>query len=407
MENLRPHVLFVDDEKGILATLRRLFNDEEWEMFFANSAEQGLEILKKESMDLVVSDVRMPGMNGIDFLSEVKKNYPHIVRIFLSGYADHKAVTKAFAEGCAQQLMPKPWDDNELKQVVRGALRQAMKQKEKFKGLQQVINSITALPPMPRSYEKIKEYLTDPDGFSIDKVAKVIAQDVALTAEMIRWANSALFGQRQGVSSVQRALVVLGSDIVEGIILAQSVFKPSGSKPVPGFSRQEFHTHSMACGITAKKLMEIRGIRESEYVDRAFTAGLLHDIGKLLEEVSLPASFEEIVGLARDQKCSMQQAEQEKLGTTHEEIGSYLAEWWSMPSFIVNAIRWHHNPSLCNADNEIIESVHMANALVQRFALGHSGNHCPPAIDQACLANYTLTEEKLAILHQEVIAAIP
>jgi len=407
MEPQKPHVLFVDDEKGILATLRRLFHEEDWELYFATSAEEGLRILKKESMDLVVSDVRMPGMNGIVFLNEVKKNYPRIVRIFLSGYADHKAVTKAFADGCAQQLLPKPWDDNELRQVIKGALRQAMKQQEKFQGLQQAINSITALPPMPQTYIKVKEYLADPDGFSVDQVAKVIDQDISLSAEMIRWANSALFGQRQGVESVQRALVVLGSDIVEGLILAHSVFKPADDKAVPGFSRREFHTHSMACGITAKKLMELRGMRESEFVDRAFTAGLLHDIGKLVEEVCLTAAFEEIVGLACDQQGTMEQAEQEKLGTTHEEIGSYLAEWWSMPSFIVNAIRWHHTPSLCNTDRAIIDSVHMADVLVQRFALGQSGNHCPPVMDPACQARWALTLEQLASLREEVVKTLP
>ncbi len=407
MEQPKPHVLFVDDEKGILTALRRLFNDEDWEMFFATSAEEGLRILAQEPMDLVVSDVRMPEMNGIDFLSEVKKNYSHIVRIFLSGYADNKAVIKAFAEGCAQQLLPKPWDDEELREVVRGALRQALKQKERFQGLQQVINSITALPPMPQTYMKVKENLSDPDGFSVDKVAKVIAQDVSLSAEMIRWANSALFGQRQEVESVQRALIVLGSDIVEGVILAHSVFQPTNAGPVADFSRKEFHTHSMACGIIAKKLMKLQGFQESEYGDRAFTAGLLHDIGKLVEEVCLPAAFEEIICLARDQRESMEQAEQEKIGTTHEEIGSYLAEWWSMPSFIVNAIRWHHNPALCNTDHEIIEAVHMADALAQRFNLGQSGNHCPPTIDPACEARWALTEEQFASLREEVTQALP
>jgi YesN/AraC family two-component response regulator len=121
MNNKLQTILFVDDEESVLNSLRRLFHDEPWNLFFADSGSKGLEILKKEKIDLVISDVRMPVMDGLTFLKQVKEIYPHIVRIFLSGYADKTAIVTALAEGCAQQLLPKPWDDDKLKGVIRDA----------------------------------------------------------------------------------------------------------------------------------------------------------------------------------------------------------------------------------------------------------------------------------------------
>jgi len=399
-------VLFVDDEQNVLNSLKRLLHEEPWNMFFADSGDKGLEILEKEKIDLVVSDVRMPVMDGIAFLKRVKSLYPHIVRIFLSGHADHKAVVQALAEGSAQQLLPKPWKDEELKEVLREALKQAAELRKKSEGLQKIINSLSALPSMPLTYLKIKECLTNVNNVSVDQIADLIEQDTSISAELLRWANSALFGQRHQVDSVKRAVLVLGLDIVGGMVLSESLLGSVAPRAVEGFDLKAFQTHSLACGITAKLLISELPYTDTKDEDRAFTAGLLHDIGKLIEARYLGVQFEKIITTARQKKITMLKSEYEILGTTHAEIGAYLAEWWSLPSFIVNSIRWHYEPALCKTDRGIIAAVHVANILVQQFELGASGNYVPPDPDPGSWALFNLTEEQLSSMKESVLQSI-
>jgi len=124
MVEAQPRVLFVDDEPGILKSLRRLFVDEDWEIFLAESAAEGLDILAQHSIALVVSDVRMPEMDGIQFLFLEKERFPAVSRIFLSGHAEKESITVALSEGCAQQRLPKPSNYDELREVVKNILEE-------------------------------------------------------------------------------------------------------------------------------------------------------------------------------------------------------------------------------------------------------------------------------------------
>ncbi|MBI5057192.1 MAG: HDOD domain-containing protein [Nitrospirae bacterium] len=405
MDKERQTILFVDDELSILNSLRRLLQDEAWDLRFAESGEKAIDVLKKEDVDLVISDVRMPGMDGITFLKQVRELYPHVVRIFLSGYADRGAIVQALSEGCAQQLVSKPWRDDELKGIIRDALLQAEELKQKGKGLQKIINSISTLRTMPQTYFEIKKCFSHINTVSIEHLAEIIEQDTSISAELLRWANSSLFGQRHKVDTVERALMVLGIDIVEGLVLSYSIFSPMspGSQSDTGFDLKDFQTHSLSCGILAKMLAGRLPHLDDKEAERAFTAGLLHDMGKLVEEMCLADDFRKIMDTARLKKSLLIEAEYDILETNHEEIGRHLAEWWSMPSFLVNAIRWHHEPRLCKTNQDIVAAVHVSNVLVQKFELGSSGNFRVPEADPADLKHFGLTEEELPAIKESVI----
>ncbi|MBI4848946.1 MAG: HDOD domain-containing protein [Nitrospirae bacterium] len=405
MDKERQTILFVDDELSILNSLRRLLQDEAWDLIFAESGEKGLELLNKQEVDIIISDVRMPGMDGITFLKQVKELYPHVVRIFLSGYADRSAIVQALSEGCAQQLVSKPWEDDELKGIIRDALLQAEELKQKGKGLQKIINSISTLRTMPQTYFEIKKCFSHINTVSIERLAEIIEQDTSISAELLRWANSALFGQMHKVDTVERALMVLGIDIIEGLVLSYSIIGPisSGSRSATGFDLKDFQTHSLSCGILAKMLAGRLPHMDDKEAERAFTAGLLHDMGKLVEEMCLADDFKKIMDTARLKNSLLIEAEYDVLETNHEEIGRHLAEWWSMPSFLVNAIRWHHEPHLCKTSQDIVAAVHVANVLVQKFELGSSGNFRIPEADPASLKYFDLTEEELPSIKESVM----
>ena len=188
-ENRKPVILFVDDDSSILSALRRLLRKEEWRLLFAGSAGEGLEILREQQVDLIVSDVRMPVMDGVAFLNQVKKNYPHVIRIILSGFADKEMVTKAFSEEIAQQFLTKPWDDQKIKEVIRSALTQAGEQKRRASGIQRVINSISSLPALPSNYLELRAALDEASGQSIEEVIKALQRDPAISVKLLHWAN--------------------------------------------------------------------------------------------------------------------------------------------------------------------------------------------------------------------------
>ena len=115
-------ILFVDDEMSILRSLKRVFLDSGYQLYFADSGAKGLAALKAKDIDLVVSDMRMPQMDGYQFLSQVKKEYPQVVRLILSGFTQEETVYKALIDGSAKMYVAKPWDNQKLKALIRQLL---------------------------------------------------------------------------------------------------------------------------------------------------------------------------------------------------------------------------------------------------------------------------------------------
>lgn len=141
-------ILCVDDEQNVLNALKRLFLDEEYTILTAASGKDGLKILKREGVQIIISDYRMPGMNGVDFLKEARKKWPDTVRIVLSGYADTAAIVSAINEGQIYKFVPKPWNDEELKVTISNAIERYhlfKKNKEFTEELQRKNDELTRL----------------------------------------------------------------------------------------------------------------------------------------------------------------------------------------------------------------------------------------------------------------------
>lgn len=126
-------ILIVDDEKSVLRSLQRLFFDEDYEVVTAESGEEGLLMLEKQYCPIVIADYRMPGMTGVEFLREVRKRWPHTVRMVLSGYADVASTVDAINVGEIYKFMPKPWNDEELKVTVANAIDKYRLEQENIK----------------------------------------------------------------------------------------------------------------------------------------------------------------------------------------------------------------------------------------------------------------------------------
>lgn len=396
-------VLFVDDDQNVLSSLRRLLRREPWHILFAKSAREGLDILQSHRVDLVVSDMRMPEMDGAIFLQTVKNAYPHTGRVILTGYADKHTVASMLQNECAHQMILKPWEADELKAVLYHILNHRETPEDAEDWLQAKLTEVDALPTLPQVYLEIKEVLASADDLSVKRIGEVIEQDPSISVRLLKWANSAMFGQRNRVDHIQRAIVVLGMEMVQGLVLSMSVFdvlKPGTSAPA-GYSRDGFWQHSLASGFAARWISREMGLGDA-MSDKVFTAGLLHDLGKLFEDCYLHDDFVEAVALAQTEQMSLWAAEQKVMNTNHMETGAYLAEWWDLSPVLAGAMRWHHKPKMMRQKEDVVGIVHMANVLVQQFGMGMSGNFEVPRMDSSVRQKLNLSDNRLAALETHV-----
>ncbi len=223
---------------------------------------------------------------------------------------------------------------------------------------ERIINKISDVTPLPTASSEVIRLVRDPD-VPTAKLARVIEYDPSLTANVLRLANSAYFGFPQSVSTVKDALFRLGTNSVFQMIVTSTVGKMS-QKPVRGYdlSGGELWDHLIGTAIGATRLATALKI---EVPDHTFTAALMHDIGKIVLGTFVEADGEEIIALALEKNVSFEQAEQEVLGIDHAEVGARLVEHWNLPSYLVDVVRWHHEPEGIPGDSLVGNLVHVAD----------------------------------------------
>lgn len=358
----RTKLLFVDDQPEVLAGLRRMLHKERqtWDMTFAASGEEALKIMAEQPFDVVIADMMMPVMNGAQLLQKVKDLYPGTVRYILSGQSDWKMVLQAV--GAAHQYIAKPCEPSQLKEYLARSM--GLRQLVTEPALHQRIAAIGSLPSPPRIYNELMAEIQSDDA-SLQKIAEIISKDVSLTAKVLQMVNSAFFGLPTHVESPLRAVNLLGLDTVQGLVLAAGVFSQFDDPGLPGFAIEGIYSHSIQVGSNAKRVAKALGL-PSRLVEDALLAGLLHDIGKLLLAANFREEFSRALVWARENSCSLQEAEVEIIGVSHAEVGAHLMSLWGLPDSILEAIALHHNPSLWNnLTASPLTAVHFANALDQ------------------------------------------
>jgi HD-like signal output (HDOD) protein len=355
-------ILFVDDEPSVLQGLQRMLRGQrqEWEMEFAPNGEAALRLLEQHPVDVVVSDMRMPGMDGAKLLSEVTRRYPQTVRIILSGQTDKEAILRSV--GPAHQFLAKPCDPDLLKETVARAcaLRQLL-HSEHLKGL---VSQVRSLPSLPHLYVQIQEELQSPNA-SLQRVGQIISQDIGMTAKVLQLVNSAFFGIQRRITQPAQAVALLGLETVNAVVLSVKLFSSFDQALMGRAHLTTLWEHSMATARLAKRitLAEPDGPRLANY---AFMGGLLHDAGKLVLATDLATAYREALALAEREQLADWVAEQRVLGATHAEVGAYLLGLWGLPDPIVEAVAFHHHPDECAGRAfSALTAVHVANALDQ------------------------------------------
>lgn len=360
---MKKQVLFVDDEEmvlqGLQRSMRAMRND--WDMTFVDSGAKALAFLEKTPVDVVVSDMRMPGMNGAQLLGEVMQRFPKTVRLILSGHADQELILQCV--GSTHQFLSKPCDPEALRATIHRAMD--LESAVKNVRLQQLVARMDHLPSVPSLYSEIVDKMNDPEA-ALEDVGVIIAKDPGMTAKILKLVNSAFFGLRREVSSPTDAAGFLGLDTIKSLVLSLHAFSQYDSIKTEGFSLAALWNHSLATAAAAKRIAQLEKA-DLKTTDQAFAAGLLHDTGKTVLAFNFPSNYGKTIAIAQAQGLDLLVAEQEAFGANHADVGGYLLGLWGLPVPVVDAIALHHQPKQsADAGFTPLTAVHAANALVKR-----------------------------------------
>lgn len=375
---MKTRVLFVDDEPSLLKLYQLIFEQEkaQWELGFAGGASEALTLMEGKPFDVVVSDMRMPGMTGAELLQEVMIRYPKTSRLIMSGYADQESVAKCLS--ATHQFLPKPCQMDVLKStLLRVCALDAALMDEKLKS---VMAQLKTVPSLPTLYFRIMELLSAPDA-SMDQIGEVISQDLGMTAKILQLVNSAFFGIARRISNPVEAIQLLGIGTVRSLVLSLHVFSCFDHQHSKHFSIERVWNHSLATGRIAQRIAKTFQ-RDRVLTDEAHVSGMLHDIGKVMLASSLPNEYQAALALAVERKQPVVDAEREIFGVTHAEVGAYLMGLWGLPISVVEAIALHHTPARTAIKAfSPLTAVHVANVFEQELNPGALPEPAPLKLD--------------------------
>jgi len=376
---MKRRVLFVDDDPNMLGGLKRALHSmrEDWEMEFVENGADALAALNKP-FDIVVTDMLMPGMSGLELLNAVQERYPQTLRVLLSGQSDRESILSSVAR--AHQYISKPVDARELKALLSQTM--ALGDLLENSALKRFVSRLKSIPSLPTLYLEVTEALRADDP-SPARIGEIIGRDIAMTAKILQVTNSIIYATRTEITEPEQAVVHLGLDIVQSLVLSLSIFSALTPGLQAAAAAESLWQHSNLISALCRAIARAERIPPAAaggYV----SAGLLHDIGKLLIVSSDPALAQRIEKIAADEGKSHCQVEQDLLGCTHSEVGAYLLGIWGLPFPIVEAVALHHRPSQsAAAAMSPLAAVHVANALYAQ-SKPHTTD-CDDAIDTAFL----------------------
>jgi HD-like signal output (HDOD) protein/CheY-like chemotaxis protein len=362
-------ILFVDDEPHVIDSLRSLLRKQrkEWQMGFVLGGEAALQELLAVEYDVIVSDMRMPGMDGATLLTKVQQDYPHVVRIVLSGQTEQE-VSRRMVH-VAHQFMSKPCDGRELQQTIERAC--SLQNLLEHPSLRQTVGKIGQLPIKPVTYTQLVNLLANPNA-TIGDAAHVIEGDIGTSSKILQVVNSAFFGLSRRIGDIKTAVSYLGLEMVKMLALSVEMRASHGQPaPCPGFSLDAIQEQCLLSARIARRLLS-----DKVKAQDAFSAAILQDAGMLVLMARLPDTFRQIVTTSRESGRPIHEVEAEVLGVTHAEVGAYLLGIWGLPYSIVEAVAHHHLPMRAGVPAwDVVGAVHVASCLAGELAFPRSDGH--------------------------------
>jgi putative nucleotidyltransferase with HDIG domain len=363
----RKRILFVGEDPALWEQLQNPFPNPEgpWDVAFAKSGLQALASMSQSPCDAIVADMAIPGMTGAQLLDEVMQRSPSTLRFIRASMADQQAAMRCV--GTAHQYLFKPCDAETIGLALERAF--ALEAWLPSDTVQKLLGQMKKLPSPPNLYFKIVSELQSPDS-SIDTIGSLVAQDPVLSAKLLQVVNSAVFGLQLQVASAAEAVMYLGMETTKALVLLAHTFSYFDKVRTAEFSVERLWKHCVITGKLAEQITRSEGC-EVEMVGQSFTAGMLHDMGKLLIASNVPDGFKAALLKSREENILLCEAENAVFGANHAELGACLLGIWGLPTTIVEAVALHHYPiHLHQKEFCPVTAVHVANALEHELRKG-------------------------------------
>ena len=385
---MKHRILFVDDDAAALRRVATMLRGqpEDWEFIFAQSGNAALVELANQPCEVVFADLHMPGMSGAELLQEVRMCYPRTVRFLLASAADTEFITRS--GGDVHQFLAKPCEEAALKAALASALSlDTWLTNENIKAHVAKMRTFRSLPSL---YVEVLKVLQSPNA-SAEHIGEIVVKDLAMTTKLLQTVNSAFFALPRRVTSPTEAVIILGTETVKSLVMSiQTYAELDKLKPIY-FSMDKLWRHNMAVATWAKLLTQLV-TNDAKMADEAFTAGMFHDIGKLVLASNLAEAYSGVPAEAAQRGLPATEIEQEIFGATHAETGAYLLGLWGLPYPILEAIALHHSPGrTANPEFSPLTAVHVANVFVHEHEPDKDGWVAPP-LDAAYIEALGLTE---------------
>ncbi len=373
-------ILFVDDDQRILDSLQRMLRPmrHEWDMKFVASGEAAMEVLQAVSYDVVVSDMRMPAMDGASLLAAVRDHHPAVARVVLSGQTEREAALRSVR--VAHQHLHKPCDPQELKTAVERvcALGDLLRQEE----LRRLLAGLSSVPSLPSVYESLRSTL-DRDDVTYAEIGDIVEQDPGLTAKLLQVVNSAFFSLPRKLTRPHEAVSLLGTELMRALVLSAAVFRSGDPVLARRFNIAELWQQSLQSSVLARRIAADLGMSR-ELQNCAQAAGMLHALGQVVLAFGKPEAYAEALDRAGRDNVPLHVAEDAVLGSSSAHMGAYLLGLWGLPPVVVEAVAFHAEPLSCPHDKpSAVTAVHAGvGLLAEERNVASSFPLCEPYLDK-------------------------
>ncbi len=385
-------IIYLEESPELVADLRDgLRAQTSWRVTHARDAAEALALAGEEEVDVALLSATMPDTDPIEVAEQLTAVHPKLTTFILAPDAESGGGL-AFASGRFQWLV-KPCNPAALVAAVErmDSLVSWMKNKATLA----IVSGIHSLPTIPANYQSLIQLINSPDS-SMQDVGEALSKDIGITSRILQVANSAQYAFSTKVTSPTDAVNLLGMETLKSLVLYSHVLNNFQHTPASKAEFDKIWLHSISVAQTAQNLT-MQQTQERPLAEEAFTAGVLHDIGKLVLMSVKPEEYKEAIRFAAESKTKPHLCERVKLGTTHAETGAYLLSLWGIPRSILEAVAWHHIPSE-SAEKKFtaLTAVHVANAM--EHARKKTGAKPGADLDERYLEELGLTEQVKAWL---------
>jgi len=351
-------VLVFDEDPNTQQVIRKAFyaSHLDWEMVFTSSREETIDSIENKSYDALVSNVSGADSSEVELFFTAYEKRPEMLRFALTNPT--KKETRIELAKYVHQCVAKPFEGRDLISLLQKTLNNGSLLEHD--DLKRLIGKIKSLPTLPRLYTQITEEINS-TNVSLERIGKMIENDPAMCAKVLQLVNSAFFGLKQNVINPTQAITFLGVETIRDLVLTCDIFSQFNPHLLKHLGLSFLWDHSISVSGYARAVTRAEQFSKS-MIGHACTAGLLHDIGKLIFAQNFPTAYQIALYQAKKRKCALVDVEIESFGASHAEVGAFLLKRWGLPTLVVSAVGFHHFPERNpTSDFSPTTAVHAAN----------------------------------------------